>query len=290
MRLAKSSQWLLIIAQSWLFSSLACAQSAPEKKFLWRLIDSPQPFYILGSFHALRGGDYPLGRQIDQAIGECKRFVFEYDFQHEDYTFQRDIKKAEQFPAGVTLKQKVNPKTYAYAQKIAKVRASSYDDVKPWAIAFFMMSHPYYYNVYGYFGVESYVTRKAPAFHETAGLESADEHVHVLSDMTDIESEVFLLQAFVYSDRNAAILAKEVEAYKRGDTQGLASFSVQQDREAPFITWRLIDHRNAQWIPRIENEMKSGKATMIVVGARHLCGPHSVITMLQARGHKLEQL
>jgi uncharacterized protein YbaP (TraB family) len=36
--------------------------------------------------------------------------------------------------------------------------------------------------------------------------------------------------------------------------------------------------------------MKSGKPTIIVVGARHLCGAHNVISMLQAKGYKLEQL
>ena len=187
------------------------------------------------------------------------------------------------------MKQKVNPKTYAYIQKIAKVRASQYDDEKPWGIAFFMMSHPYYYNIRNFWGVENYIMRKA-SFAEFGGLESLDEHIHVLSDMSDIEGEVFLLQSFVYMDQDAATFSKEVAAYKRGDTEGLAAFTAQRDREAPFITWRLIEHRNAQWIPRIENEMKSGKPTMIVVGARHLCGPHNVIAMLQARGYKLEQL
>ena len=269
----------------------ARAETSGSKHFLWRVTNAPQPFYILGSVHSLRASDYPLGREVDQAIGQCKRFVFEYDNYHTDQrVWSKKMNDAQHFPAGVTLKQKVRRETYAYVQKIAKIRASEYNDTKPWAIAFFMMSHPYYYNVYGYWGVESYVMRKAGALADFGGLETVDEHIHVLSDMKDIEGEVFLLQAFVYSDRDAANFPKEIAAYKTGDTQGLAAFDAQKDREAPFITWRLIDHRNAQWIPRIEQEMKLGKPTMIVVGARHLCGAHNVIAMLQAKGYKLEQL
>ncbi len=290
MRLTKALLPPFIIAQTAFFAGPVLAQATPEKRFLWRVTGASQPFYILGSFHALRGSDYPLGRQVDDAISQCKRFVFEYDVRHTDERlWTKKIKEAQHYAAGETLKQKVRPATYAYIQKIAKVRASEYNDVKPWGIAFFMMSHPYYHNVYGYWGVESYILRKA-SMAEFDGLESLDEHIRVLSDMSDMESEVFLLQSLVYMDRNAANLSKEITTYKHGDTDALPAFTTQQDREAPFITWRLIEHRNAQWIPRIEKEMKSGKPTMIVVGARHLCGAHNVIGMLQARGYKLEQL
>jgi uncharacterized protein YbaP (TraB family) len=81
-----------------------------------------------------------------------------------------------------------------------------------------------------------------------------------------------------------------VAAWKAGNTQRLFQVYGDEDREAPFLVWRLIDHRNANWIPKIESDIKSGKPTMIVAGARHFCGPHSVIAMLQARGYKIEQL
>jgi len=29
---------------------------------------------------------------------------------------------------------------------------------------------------------------------------------------------------------------------------------------------------------------------MVVAGAMHFCGPHSVVAMLRARGYKIEQL
>ncbi len=261
------------------------------KHFLWRVTNLDHPFYLLGSFHALRAQDYPLGKEVDQAIDQSKRFVFEFDVKRTDQTkYQKKLFDAAHYPAGVTLKQKVRPETYAYAQKIAKIRSSEYNDIKPWAIAFFMMSHPYFHNVYSYHGVEAYVMRRVGGLADVGGLESTDEHIRVLSDMIDVESEVFLLQAFVYADKNAANFSKEVAAYKRGDSDGLAAIDALKDHQAPFLTARLINHRNTLWIPRIEAEMKTGKPTMIVVGARHLCGPHNVIDLLRARGYKLEQL
>jgi uncharacterized protein YbaP (TraB family) len=132
--------------------------------------------------------------------------------------------------------------------------------------------------------------RRATPFAEFGGLETLDEYIRVLADMSDVESEVFLLQTFVHGDRLPVQMSRTIAAYKSGDTQALAATTAREDREAPFITWRTIDHRNTQWIPRIEQEMRSGKPTMIVVGARHLCGPNNLISKLQAKGYRLEQL
>jgi uncharacterized protein YbaP (TraB family) len=60
--------------------------------------------------------------------------------------------------------------------------------------------------------------------------------------------------------------------------------------EAPTVWWRLLDRRNAKWIPKIEAALSSGKLTMIVAGALRFGGPHSVIALLQARDYTVEQL
>src|SRR5919199_3934858 len=168
--------------------AVAVDHPTSRKHFLWRLVNAPQPFYILGSVHALRANDYPLGAEIDQAIRECRRFVFEYDSYHTDIRLWiRKIRAAEHYDAGTTLRQKVQPQTYAFIRKIAKVRASEYDDTKPWAIACFMIRHPFYHDVRAYYGVESYVTRRAPLFSEFGGLETLDENIRMFSSMSDAE-------------------------------------------------------------------------------------------------------
>lgn len=284
-RAALSAAVCILTAQS-----IFAESSSSGKHFLWRITNAPAPFYILGSFHALRGTDYPLGAVIDNAINESKRFILEFDIMHADEAgFNKKIRDAALYPNGITLKQKVRPETYAYVQKIAHIKASEYNGLKPWAIAY-MISHPLFRGVYGYFGVENYALRKSGS-HDVWGLETASEHVRVFSDMTDVEGEVFLLQTLVHADTDAAHFPQEVAAWKSGNTQGLYQMLADRDREAPFITWRMIDRRNRNWIPKIETAIKgANKPTMVIVGARHLCGPHSVIGMLQARGYKLEQL
>jgi uncharacterized protein YbaP (TraB family) len=108
--------------------------------------------------------------------------------------------------------------------------------------------------------------------------------------MLDIESEVFLLQALVYAGREARQFQLDVAAWKTGDVQHIYRMELGRIKEAPTIYWRLLDRRNAKWIPRIEAAIKFGKPTMVVAGVLHFGGPHSVIAMLKMRGYKIEQL
>ncbi|MDQ6808242.1 MAG: TraB/GumN family protein [Verrucomicrobiota bacterium] len=296
----RKSLWRILVVAAVLLPVALFAAVGPAQKpapaapsgrhFLWRVTDARVPFYILGSSHALRASDYPLGAPITDAIARCRRFLFEIDMKHGETELATKVRDAARYPKGVTLKDKVSPKTYAFVRKIAKAPPSTYDNYKPWAIAMFMYSHPALANVSRGNGVEYYVIRHARMAAEFAGLESLDEHVRVLSTMSDIESEVFLLQTLVYGDQNAKEFGAIVTAYKSGDTHRLARLFAPQEREAPYLVLRLITKRNANWVPKVEAEMKTGKPTMVVVGARHLCGPYSLIELLRAKGHKLEQL
>ena len=288
---SRAGGWLaLALITIALASTHAADTSSTGKHFLWRVTNAPAPFYILGSCHALRGSDYPLGAVIDNAISESKRFIFEFDSEHAaEEGFAKKMRDAATYPRGVTLKQKVRPETYAYIKKIAKTRESTYEDIKPWAIAFFMFYHPAFYNVSSYYGVENYVLRRSGS-HDVWGLETASEHIHVLSDMADTEGEVYLLQAMVYADSEITRFSDTVAAWKSGNSQRMYEIGALQEKQAPYLRWRLIEHRNRNWIPRIETAMKAVVPSMVVVGARHLCGPNSVISLLQARGYKIEQL
>jgi uncharacterized protein YbaP (TraB family) len=82
----------------------------------------------------------------------------------------------------------------------------------------------------------------------------------------------------------------EVAAWKSGDTERLYALQLRRIKEAPTIWWRLLDRRNARRVPKVEAAIRSGKPTMVVPGATHFCGPHSVVAMLRARGYKIERL
>ena len=260
------------------------------KHCLWRVTGTRAPVYLLGSIHSLRAGDYPLAPVIEDAVKQSQEFWFEVDPRRDDL-FAKKIVAAAKYPNGVQIKGRINPKTYAYLQKITQGGMNVWQHVKPWAIAAFLLRHPGYERLSYAYGIDNHIAEEAKhRGRPVGGMESIDEHVRVFSDMQEIEGEVFLLQTLVYADEGPKRFAESVAAWKTGDVDHLYEMDLPQIKEAPTVWWRLLDRRNARWIPRIETVIKSGRPSMIVAGCLHFPGPHGVLALLKARGYKIEQL
>ena len=109
-----------------------------------------------------------------------------------------------------------------------------------------------------------------------------------IADMSDADNESFLLQMISYSERLPGMYLETIDAWKKGDAQRMYQlYAPRSDGAAGY--WRWIEKRSAKVIPKIEDALKSGKPTMIVVGALHFCGPNSIVALLQKRGYKVEQ-
>ncbi len=286
-----ASYWIaLAFGSACVLASVAPAAQDSGKHCLWRVTNAPAPFYLLGSVHALRPQDYHKTPVIEQAISQSQQFFFEID-PKQDETFGKKLVEAAKYPHGVEIKGKINPKTYAYLRKITVSGLGMWQHLHPWAIAVLLLHSSGYEQVSVQYGIDNYVARRARYYSKPAyGLETVDEHIRVLSGMQEIEEEVFLLQSLVHADEDPKRFQEEVAAWKTGDTERLYAMELPRIKEAPTVWWRLLDRRNAKWIPKIEAAIKSGKPTMVVAGALHFCGPHGVIAMLTARGYKIEQL
>lgn len=275
---------LLTVAQ------LAAADATSSSKHcLWRVTNARAPFYLLGSVHALQRSDYESAPVIDQAIRQSQKIIFEVD-PKEDEVFATKLREAARLPRGQQIVGKLSPNTYRYLQKITLNGMNEWQHLYPWAIAM-LLNYPKLQGVSTIYGVDYHVAERARSYSKiTGGLETADEHVRVFSDMQMIEGEVYLLQALVHAVEAQEQFRLDVAAWKSGDTNRLYAMHVRQMKEAPTVWWRLLDRRNTKWIAKLEAGIRSGTPTLVVAGAMHFSGPHSVIALLQKRGYKVEQL
>jgi len=260
---------------------------------VWRVTSVDHPFYLVGSSHALTNRDYPLAAPYKEATQTAQRFLFEFNPKLDD-EFSKLFGEAAKYPKGQDIRRHIHPQTYEYlvkAFRISSMDPNSFLAYRPWAIAGL-------WGIRGYSdlrppGLDDYIFNQARrAGKETDGLESIRQHVDVLAKMSDIESELILLDSIVRYNKNLSggEAQKMHEAWKRGDTATMWALNQRFRKENIGADIRLLDQRNLAWYPKIVAEMKTGKPTAIVAGALHYCGPNGVLSLLQKHGYKVEQL
>src|SRR6266403_1394483 len=267
------------------------ANSPHRKQFLWRGVNAPAPFYLVGSMHALRRDDYPADLdEINHAIDQSQKFIYERDPNTNDQTLlARQLNAQATYPGGVTIQQRVSPSTFALLKRIARIPQGAYETQKPWAIAAFNLKAQGMETVKSKWSMDHYIYEKTRHRCETGGLETIDEFVRSFSEMSDRESESFLLQSIEYGQRSPELLDETIAAWKAGSAARVYQLYAPRAHGADGY-WRWIEKRSALWIPRIEDAIKSRKPTTVIVGALHVSGPRGIIAELQKRGYKLEQL
>src|SRR6267378_3211473 len=262
-----------------------------RKQFLWRVVNAPAPFYLIGSMHALHRDDNPadLG-EFNRAIDQSQKFIYERDPEKNDQTaLWRQLNAHATYPRGVTIQQRVSPSTFALLSRIARIPLGAYETQKPWAIAAFNLKAQGMETVKSKWSMDHYIYEKTRHRGQSGGLETIDEFARSLYEMNDRESESYLLEAIEYGQRSPELLNATIAAWKSGSAERMYQLYSPR-RNGVDGYWRWIEKRSSLWIPRIEDAMKSGKPTMIIVGALHLCGPRGIIAELQKRGYKLEQM
>jgi uncharacterized protein YbaP (TraB family) len=246
--------------------------------------------YLGGSIHALRSSDYPLPSAYNRVFDASSRLAFEVDEKALTQS-SKGISKAGEFPHGDSLKKHVDPRTYDYLKRLFGLMGVSEDKFakyRPWYLAL-MLESLAMQGRSDELGVEQFLARRARANSKpVTGLESAHEHMEVFSGLTDRQSEAYLLLEFIPSGQGS--VNSSMSAWRRGDADSIARDFHAAYRDFPSLAVRLLDHRNHNWVPKIENYLRSGQTYFVVVGAAHLGGSEGLIALLRARGCKIEQL
>jgi uncharacterized protein YbaP (TraB family) len=296
----RAGKWILILA--WLSSAGTIDRPAPAsayapgtsaQHFVWRVTNASEPFYLVGSIHNLTTQDYPLPPIYETALAKSKRVVFEFN-PHQRDRLERKFREIGRYPAGQDIETVESPRTIALLKKNVwrfGLRFDALRHLRPWAIALRLLSGQGPVGPSTARSMDSYLSMEASrAGKELAGLETVDEHVAFWQQMLERDGENLLLYALTQEAKVGRLFEKTRDAWKRGDLAALSATNARLHRANPGIAQKLLDRRNAQWVTRIEAEIKSGKATTIVAGAGHFSGPHSVIALLRARGYRIQRL
>ena len=246
--------------------------------------------YLGGSIHALHSTEYPLPPAYNRAFDASTRLSFEVDRQALRDS-SKGLVKAGEYPPGDSLKNHVDPRTYAYVKRyfaLVGVPEQKFSTYRPWLIAAILESAPKQNFM---LGVERFFQEKAAAAHKPIeSLESIQEHMAPFVGLSEREGEALLLIHFINLGRTDLSSSNMMGPWRRGDADSLARQLHDVYREFPAFADRLLGQRNRRWIPRIEGYLKSGQVYFVIAGAGHMGGSDGVIALLRSRGYVIEQL
>ncbi len=271
--------------------------AAPQKSFLWKIQSKANTVYVLGSLHYSKKEIYPLSEKIENAFSESETLAVEADVNDvKKFDLQKFAERAF-YPENDTLQKHVSPEIYERLVKEAGelgIPVELLTKQKPWLLAMTLVAlESLKLGFDPNLGIDKYFLSKAAGRKKISELESLDYQIDLLSGLSDTEQELLLLYTF----KDLRILEHELEkltrAWASGDTKTMESIltrSVSEDKRLAPLFEKIIYERNVKIASKIEEALRTGAITFVIVGAGHLVGDRGILEILKGKGYLVEQL
>src|SRR5690606_7875574 len=138
-------------------------------------------------------------------------------------------------------------------------------------------------------GIERYLLGKAATdAKEVLGLETIDEQLAVFDGLPASEQQALLVQTLQEIESLGASVDELLDAWRDGRLDTLADELSAEFERFPALYDALVVARNRAWIDPLAAHLEAPEPRLVVVGALHLIGEHSVVDLLRERGLSVE--
>lgn len=277
-------------------SALAFAAPKKEEPAIWT-IQKPNGTTVtfFGSVHLLPDGDAWRTKALIDAYEAADVIVLETDLSYMGASeLQNYLSKHSRNAAGVTLTKLLSVEQKLAVTKGAEAAGLSFaalDSYQPWFAAIQLSVA---YALTQGFNPDQGVDKRIEGDGREAGkaiayFEKAREQLDLFIDLPQEEQIAFLvLGAQEIIDRPDE-LKTLIDAWARGDVEEIDALMNRGLEGSPGVAQALLADRNARWVKVIREFFLNDKNSyLIVVGAGHLAGDESVISMLRDEGVEVE--
>lgn len=276
-----------------------CAAGAQQGRSLLYRAQGPggATVYMLGSIHLLDAGVYPLPQHVQEAYSDAERVVFETSI---DSLAGRNVEFTVRgtYQDGRTLRDAIPADLYDRVQAVAPtlgrlgINIQVLDQMEPWMAAMtFQLVAWHRAGMVPEHGVDAHFFGRAREDGKPVGaLESVRFQMELFDAMPHEEQVALLRQSLEDMPRAADEMRQIVGAWRSGDAAALDAIVSRSMGRSPALYARMLTNRNTAWVPQIEQMLAGRDDVLVVVGAAHLVGEHSVVAMLGRRGYTVEQM
>lgn len=286
-----------------LFASLgvfaASCGSAIAGPAIWTLSDDDTVVHLFGTIHLLPEDLEWRDPVLDAAFEASDTLCVETDIVGNlGLVFQTTMQEGV-FSGDERLSDHLTPKQEEDLRAIAEALGVLYhglDVQKPWN-AMFSLSEALAARsgLEPSHGVEMSLLPEAIAAGKTiCEMETPVEHITSISRLPlDVQIAVLTHDRAEFETVDDAIAAsmKDIDEmvghWLTGDVEALGEGGVDAFGHPDFYD-AILTKRNQSWVPRIEALLDEPGTKFVAVGAAHLAGADSVVTMLRDRGHAVD--
>ena len=284
-----------IFRQTILLSVLLCNLSSEaqtgDKSLIWQISGNglAKPSYIFGTIHLICPEDYIWTKPMSNAFAHSDKLCMEMNLG--DQAIMMQIAVAMIDKSGKKLKDYFTKEQYQKLEDKFKQNTgmdlTPLQQLKPIALESMLIekssgcSDPISYE-------DSLMRMANTAHKELDGLEQPAEQMAALDAMPTDSVIADIMKALDDTSHADNEYTQMVAAYKSQDLPGLYSI-ITSSNSMDGEMGPLLNDRNAKWIERIENRIKT-QSVFFAVGAGHLWGDKGIITLLRLKGYKVEAL
>ena len=275
----------LLFAFAFIATTFSTTAQKLENSTLWKITGNglEEPSYLFGTIHITC--DATLSDKVKLALDKTSQIVLEIDM--DDPALQGKMMGGMMMKGGKSLKDLVSKEEYVKIDSLfinnMGMSVSLMQTVKP-----FFLSAMFYPKMIDCpvqsFELEIMKVAKEQK-EEVYGLETIEDQIQIFEDIPYSEQVKELLRSAndnLAYDRS--VIKRLLEVYKSENITGMLDMMSEDDANitANFQD-EMLDQRNKNWIPRIE-EFSKKKPTFFGVGAGHLAGKNGVIKLLRKAG------
>ncbi len=278
-------------------ANVACAEA--PKPLLWKVSDADNSLYLLGSFHMLKPGDYPLAKSTDVAFDDAEQLYFELSPEEmNNPALGQRMAQAAMLTNGKTLQQSVSAETWKKLEAHAAERSlplANFQAFEPWFVALILsVTEMQKSGLDTNLGLDKhFMERAGKAGKPAKGLETGDSQIAIFDGMGTKQQEQYLLDILDDSSDMKAKIEELHDTWRKADDKTLFDkMAMEMRSKYPELYQSINPDRNKAWLPKFEDLLKTNKSDdiLIVVGALHLVGEDGVIKMLKDKGYKIERM
>ncbi|MCF6322706.1 MAG: TraB/GumN family protein [Gammaproteobacteria bacterium] len=286
-------------------SRKSLAKETPAKKtvgshnFAWRLTKGKQQGYLMGSIHFGKASMYPLPVVLLNAFKASDALVVEANVLDADTTTMAHMMmNSGMYSDGTTLKTILNADMWdelGVTSAALGIPVSILAGMRPWFASMTLTTIALKgIGLDESLGIDRHFMEMAKKTNKPIReLESVQKQLALLSGLSQKVQIAMLKQTLQDVKTAAAYFDTMLDAWQAGDVLALDQLvvgDVMESAEISELNRIMITDRNSAMADGIDEMLRGGCICFVVVGAGHPGGEQGIITLLQLKGYRVEQL